>query len=58
MCGPLLDWNGNGCIDPADIAIMLALAEKEGFEDAFDDEDEQEDPTLTKMLAYEAVDNV
>ena len=29
MCGPLIDWNGNGQIDPSDIAITLAAAEEE-----------------------------
>ena len=38
MCGPLIDWNGNGQIDPSDIAITLAAAEEEET----DDEDEQE----------------
>ncbi len=38
MCGPLIDWNGNGQIDPSDIAITLAIAE-EGEQD---DEEEQE----------------
>ena len=27
MCGPLIDWNGNGQVDPSDIAITLAAAE-------------------------------
>ncbi len=38
MCGPLIDWNGNGQIDPSDIAVTLAAAEEEET----DDEDEQE----------------
>ena len=38
MCGPLIDWNGNGQIDPSDIAVTLAAAE----EAETDDEDEQE----------------
>lgn len=58
MCGPLLDWNGNGCIDPTDVAIMLALAEEQELYETFDDADEQVDPTLAKMLAHEAVDDV
>ena len=30
MCnGPLIDWNGDGRIDPSDIAISLAIAEEE-----------------------------
>ena len=41
MCGPLIVWNGNGQIDPSDIAITLAAAEEEEIEDA-DDEDERE----------------
>ena len=28
MCGPLIDWNGNGQIDPSDIAVTLAAAEE------------------------------
>ena len=39
MRGPLIDWNGNGLIDPSDIAITLAAAEEEGMGDE-DDEDE------------------
>ena len=38
MCVPFIDWNGNGHIDPSDIAITLAAAE----EAETDDEDEQE----------------
>ena len=34
---PLIDWNGNGCIDPEDIAISLAIAEEEQEEDTEDD---------------------
>ena len=33
MCGPLIDWNGNGQIDPSDIAITLAAAEEEEMGD-------------------------
>ena len=40
MCGPLIDWNGNGQIDPSDIAITLAAAEEEEMDDE-DDEDKQ-----------------
>ena len=37
MCRiPPIDWNGNGRIDPADIAVFLAMNEA-GFED--EDED-------------------
>lgn len=43
MCGPLLDWNGNGCIDPTDVAIMLGLAEEQELYETFDDADEQDD---------------
>lgn len=39
MCGPLIDWNGNGRIDPEDIAISLAMAEEEEMGD--EDEEEQ-----------------
>ena len=41
MCGPLIDWNGNGQIDPSDIAITLAAAEEAETDDE-DNEDEQE----------------
>ena len=41
MCGPLIDWNGNGQIDPSDIAVTLAIAEEEG-NPGDDDEDEDE----------------
>ena len=37
MCGPLIDWNGNGQIDPSDIAISLAIAEAEALEAEDDD---------------------
>ena len=40
MCGSLIDWNGNGQIDPSVIAITLAAAEEEETDDE-DDEDEQ-----------------
>ncbi len=36
---PLIDWNGNGRIDPNDIALSLAMAE----EAATADEDEDDD---------------
>lgn len=29
---PLIDWNGNGKIDPQDIALSLAVAESESEE--------------------------
>ena len=41
MCGPLIDWNGNGRIDPSDIAITLAIAEEEEVDDE-DSDDEQD----------------
>ena len=41
MCRLLIDWNGNGQIDPSDIAITLAAAEEEEMDDE-DDEDGQE----------------
>ena len=41
MCGPLIDWNGNGQIDPTDIAISLAIAEEEEM-NIEDDDDEQD----------------
>ena len=40
MCVPFIDWNGNGRIDPSDIAISLAIAEEE--EKDQEDEEEQE----------------
>ena len=40
MCGPLIDWNGNGRIDPEDIAISLAIAEEEETDDEDDEEQE------------------
>ena len=43
MCGPLIEWNGNGRIDPSDIAISLAISEEE---DGDDDETEEEDVPL------------
>ena len=30
---PLIDWNGNGKIDPSDIALSLAIAEGEELDD-------------------------
>ena len=35
---PLIDWNGNGKIDPQDIALSLAIAESEC--EATEDDDE------------------
>ena len=35
---PLIDWNGNGRIDPKDIAISLTMAEEQ--EETEDDEDD------------------
>ncbi len=29
---PLIDWNGNGKIDPSDIALSLAIVESEELE--------------------------
>lgn len=40
MCRPLIDWNGNGRIDPADVAISLAIAEEEEMSDEDDEEQE------------------
>ena len=42
MCGPPIDWNGNGQIDPSDIAISLAIAEEEERADESEDNDEQD----------------
>ena len=42
MCGPLIDWDGNGRIDPEVIAISLTIAEEEEMDDGVEDEDEQE----------------
>ena len=38
---PFIDWNGNGQIDPQDIALSLAMAEEEEEEE--DEEDEEDD---------------
>ena len=35
---PILDWNGNGRVDPQDIALSLAIA---GTEEENDEDDEQ-----------------
>ena len=40
MCGPLIDWNGTGRIDPADIAISLAIDEEEAPENEDDEQEE------------------
>ena len=40
MCAPLIDWNGNGQIDPSDIAISLAIAEEENLDDEADGDEE------------------
>lgn len=40
MCGPLIDWDGNGRIDPADISITLAIAEEKEIDDEDDEEQE------------------
>lgn len=37
---PIIDWNGNGVIDPRDIAVSLAMAEDEE-EEAADEDDLQ-----------------
>ena len=34
---PLIDWNGNGKIDPNDIALSLAIAESEDEASETDD---------------------
>ncbi len=36
---PLIDWDGNGRIDPSDIALSLAIAESEETEDDDDESD-------------------
>ena len=41
MCMPIVDWNGNGRIDPEEIALGLAIAEEEEEED---EEDGDEGP--------------
>jgi len=44
----LIDWNGNGKIDPSDIAISLAMEEEEAeMEDNEDDRDNLEECTDT-----------
>ena len=35
---PLLDWNGNGRVDPQDIALSLAIAEAEEEDDEDDEQ--------------------
>ena len=40
---PLIDWNGNGRIDPRDIALSLAMA-GEKTETEEDEEDELSGP--------------
>ena len=41
MCTlPLIDWDGNGKIDPSDIAVGLAIAEEEKRNREADDEEE------------------
>ena len=40
MCAPLIDWNGNGQIDPSDIVISLAIAEEEHLDDEAEDDEE------------------
>jgi len=40
MCVPLIDWNGNGRIDPEDIAISLAIADEEEIDDENDKKQE------------------
>ena len=39
VCGPLIDWNGNGWIDATDIAISLAIAEEEEADDGNNEDD-------------------
>ncbi len=36
----MIDWNGNGRIDPSDIALTLAILEEEEAEDGEEEEDE------------------
>ena len=38
---PFIDWNGNGRIDPADMAISLAMAEEAAAAQEEDDDDIQ-----------------
>lgn len=38
---PLIDWNGNGRLDPEDIALALAIAED--MDEPEDDEDDEDD---------------
>ena len=41
MCGvPFIDWNGNGQLDPQDIALTLAIAESEEADEENDEEDD------------------
>lgn len=39
MEAPFIDWNGNGMIDPSDLAISLAMQSEEN-----DDQQEKESP--------------
>lgn len=39
----LIDWNGNGMIDPDDIAISLAMEEAGEFDDEEDESDDRND---------------
>ncbi len=39
---PFLDWNGNGSLDPTDIAISLAIAEEEEQQENGEEEDESD----------------
>lgn len=41
MCGvPFIDWNGNGQLDPQDIALTLAIAESEVSDEENDEDDD------------------
>ena len=43
MEAPFIDWNGNGMIDPSDIAISLAMQSEE------DDKQQEEDTQVRKQ---------
>lgn len=40
---PLIDWNGNGSIDPRDIALSLAIAEEEAKRQEKEEASSEED---------------
>lgn len=45
----LFDFNGNGMIDPIDIALSLAMSEEEK-EDAYENDDDEDIPGNRRFL--------